>query len=383
MALFVQSIDIHGSPAVAAPNAHEIDALCDLLTHDVLTHAKVNDLHKDNKMECATHLRRAITESLEQNDPEMLFKLGTCYEFGLHGLPVDRAKSMPYYELAASLDHLPSLNALASLYADLFDQTKLETYHQQAHKFFALASKLGSLDAAYNLGCLAASQGNQASALSWWHQSALKLHPLSLSSLCDYYWASKNYAELIPLLITSSRLGDECASIVLANCYVQGFGFKKKDIDQAVALLIPLAKHGTTRDIIITASSNLAHIYMAQTNFSSAILYYGIAAKHDHLPASKALATVLARMKTVAEREVEQKAVHDQKVAALLGERKTFGMKCSSCKQYGFVEEKTWIYCKCQLTHACSIKCRDVLVSSTHALLDCRKQLKKKKKKKN
>ena len=171
MSNFVCSVNVHGSTAVA-PKPHEINALVHLLKDDII-------VKQDNQQ--STHpqqqlLRQAIVDSLHDKDPEILYKLGTLHQFGLHGLPLDTSASMPYFELGSSFNHLPSMNALASLYADMYDSTKIIEYHQQASKLYQLAYQYGSIDALYNLGCLTAADRNQPDAmeqaLKLWHQSA-------------------------------------------------------------------------------------------------------------------------------------------------------------------------------------------------------------------
>ena len=336
MSNFVSSVNVHGSTAVA-PKPHEINALVHLLKDDII-------VKQDNQQ--STHpqqqlLRQAIVDSLHDKDPEILYKLGTLHQFGLHGLPLDTSASMPYFELGSSFNHLPSMNALASLYADMYDSTKIIEYHQQASKLYQLAYQYGSVDALYNLGCLTAADRNQPDAmeqaLKLWHQSATRSHLPSLSALCNYYWAAKDYQQLVPMARKASQLGDEAASILLATCLFDGLGTAKSDPQRAIELLRPVALHGTTKEHVVMAASNLGHMFVASSDFSSATTFYTIASQHGHAPSTDAAAR-LHRMKAIRKQET------NQKLKIFLGARKTTGTRCSHCNHYGYVE-KNWIQC--------------------------------------
>ena len=256
MAQFISQVETHGSTAVT-PKSHEIAALCNSLTSTV--YSPTQEI-----------LQRAIETSI-QTDPEMLYKLGTLHELGLHGLPKDVAKSLEYYELAASQgNHLLSLTALASVYADMADQSDILEYRTKAIKYFTLAANLGSMDGVYNLGVLAA-KSDQKKALSLWHQSAEHRHLPSLITLSDYYWCSKQYANAVPYLKVATDLGDERSQCLLATAYIGGLGVDKVDYDRAVNLLEPLAMHGTSKDIMTVAATNLGNIYVNEALFLSKI----------------------------------------------------------------------------------------------------------------
>jgi TPR repeat protein len=358
MSQFISTVEIHGAPDVT-PKEDEIDALCSLLS---------------NLTTNTNQLRQAILNTIRNNDVETLYKLGTLHQFGLHGLIKCHSKAMSYYEYSVSKDHLPSINALASLYADMFDQTSIKEYYQNAVKYFTLAMNQGNVDAIYNLGCLAASNRNQKEALRFWHLGFSKhSHGPSLSALCDYYWAAKKYEIVVPLLHKASKLGDSYSKILLANCYVQGLGVKEIHYESAIRLLTPLAlDQDESKEIIIAAASNLGQVYMSIADFNNALTYHTIAANENHQPSIDSVGR-LKRMNNVIKHEKEQNTMKNKETAVLLGARKASGFRCSNCKKYGYVE-KSWVYCKCRKTKTCCLHCQEIFFP-IH-IKDCRKNLK-------
>ena len=135
----------------------------------------------------------------------------------------------------------------------------------------------------------------------------------------------------------ASQLGDEAASILLATCLFDGLGTAKSDPQRAIELLRPVALHGTTKEHVVMAASNLGHMFVASSDFSSATTFYTIASQHGHAPSTDAAAR-LHRMNAIRKQET------NQKLKIFLGARKTTGTRCSHCNHYGYVE-KNWIQC--------------------------------------
>jgi len=370
MAQFISQVETHGSTAVT-PKSHEIAALCNSLTSTV--YSPTQEI-----------LQRAIETSI-QTDPEMLYKLGTLHELGLHGLPKDVAKSLEYYELAASQgNHLLSLTALASVYADMADQSDILEYRTKAIKYFTLAANLGSMDGVYNLGVLAA-KSDQKKALSLWHQSAEHRHLPSLITLSDYYWCSKQYANAVPYLKVATDLGDERSQCLLATAYIGGLGVDKVDYDRAVNLLEPLAMHGTSKDIMTVAATNLGNIYVNLKKFDIARKWHEISARTSLEPEGYSAQTLkkMSNVEQYLEKEAVQKAAIKKVHTKLLGERKTEGRKCSSCGEFGYME-KSWLFCKCKRTANCCVDCQKIFAPkhSAECIRRVKEQSKQKKKQK-
>jgi TPR repeat protein len=364
MAQFISQLETHGSTAVT-PKPNEIAALCSSLTSAV--YSPTPEI-----------LRRAIETSI-QTDVEMLYKLGTLHELGLHGLPKDVAKSLTYYELAASQDHLLSLTALASVYADMADQSEIAEYRVKAIKYFSLASDLGSIDAIFNLGVLAA-KIDQEKALALWHQSAEHRHLPSLITLSDYYWVLKQYERAVPHLKVAADLGDERSQCLLATAHIGGLGVDRVDYDRAVSLLEPLALRGKSTEIMVTAATNLGNIHVNLKEFDRARHWYQVASSLEPKGgySSKALQKMF-NVEKYLEKEAEQQEVLRKVHTKLLGERKTSGRKCSSCGQFGYVG-KNFIFCKCYGTMACCLLCSKKIAAEHSA--DCVRRVKEQQKKK-
>ena len=363
MAQFLSSIETHGAPSLPPASALEIEALCTALQNTIISPTK-------------NILQAVIQKLLLENDPDTCYRLGTLHELGLYNLTKDAAKAMLYFEFAAAQSHVQSLTALASLYADMADQSlddSKRSYQASAKKYFLLASNAGSDDGTYNLGVMAAAQNEQAEALSYWQQSACNRHMPSLSALIDYYCALKQYVSAVPYLeIATFQLKDQHSQCLLATLLAGGIGHVERDETRAIELFTPLVKHGKTSDIVLTAATNLGQIFVNQGQFDKGKENYLIAAA---IAPEGAPAKALIRMQTIEtylEMEAEEEKKRQVVRTKLLGERKVEGRRCSSCMQFGY-KSKSWMYCKCKRTACCCVNCQHTFAPK-HAAA-CRKYI--------
>ena len=364
MAQFISTIETHGaSTTFNPPTSLEITALCTALETTIV--------HESPEI-----LKQAIIDLLNQQNPEILYKMGIIHYDGLYGVPKDHAKAMPYYELAAEKNHIVALNSLAGLHADMSDVTGLPEHRNKAITFYTTAANQGSMDAVFNLGCIYA-KTDQKKAIALWQQAVESRHSESIICLIDYYWINKKFTLCYPLLcIASNELKDAYSQCLLAKSLLEGLGVNKnkKNEERAIQLLIPLTKIGHTKSIIVTAATNLGQIYVLKQDFENGKKFHTIAAQIEKNGLSTQALKKMNKIENYLENEAKQKQEQQKLHTKLLGERKTDGKKCSHCNEFGYLAT-LMIGCKCKKTWVCSEACKKIF-KPKHAMA-CRKNIKR------
>lgn len=98
-------------------------------------------------------------------------------------------------------------------------------------QLYELASKKGSISAAYNLGQIYSEERNFKKAFKWWKKAADQLHPLALCDLGVAYenafGTKKKYKQAVNCYKKAAELGDVIAEFNYGRCLLLGVGIKR------------------------------------------------------------------------------------------------------------------------------------------------------------
>ena len=200
----------------------------------------------------------------EMGDPQGMYKLGVCYDFGKGGLTEDEAKAVEWYQKAAEAGNANAMMSLGVCYD--FGQGELTADEAKAVEWWKKAAEAGDAEAmsvlasCYEYG-LETLKEDKAKAVEWWKKAA---EAGVASAMCNLGYAygcgqgglTKDEAKAVEWYKKAAEAGDATAMHNLGSAYVYGRGGLKKDDAKAVEWYQKAAEAGGAR-----AMCNLGSAY--------------------------------------------------------------------------------------------------------------------------
>jgi len=210
-------------------------------------HAPVYD-NEGNKMEqtcpfCRTPTSSSGEETVERlkkrvevGDANAINSIGSYYDVGSHGLPLDHTKALEFYHRAGELGNAVSYYNIGRAYGT-GDGVKMDT--KKATHYYELAAMGGCAHARYNLGCDEANEGNMDRAVKHWMISVSSGDPDSLENIRrmflngyatkdDYANALRSHQAYLDAIKSDQR--DEAAAAREDYKYIENYYYTKKDV---------------------------------------------------------------------------------------------------------------------------------------------------------
>ena len=180
--------------------------------------------------------------SAEMGDPQGMYKLGVCYDFGKGGLTKDGAKAVEWYQKAAEAGNARAMNSLGVCYAR--GKGGLTEDKAKAVGWYQKAAEAGSADAMHNLGCRydygrGGLTKDEAKAVEWYQKAAEAGSADAMDSLGVCYalgrgGLTKDEAEAAEWYKKAAEAGSADAMHSLGIYYKLGKGGLTKDEAKAV-----------------------------------------------------------------------------------------------------------------------------------------------------
>ena len=180
--------------------------------------------------------------SAEMGDPQGMYKLGVCYDFGKGGLTKDGAKAVEWYQKAAEAGNARAMNSLGVCYAR--GKGGLTEDKAKAVGWYQKAAEAGSADAMHNLGCRydygrGGLTKDEAKAVEWYQKAAEAGSADAMDSLGACYalgrgGLTKDEAEAAEWYKKAAEAGSADAMNSLGIYYALGKGGLTKDEAKAV-----------------------------------------------------------------------------------------------------------------------------------------------------
>ena len=200
----------------------------------------------------------------EAGDPQGMYKLGVCYDFGEGGLTEDDAKAVELYQKAAEVGNARAMYNLAQAY--VYHQGGLTKDESKAVEWYKKAAEAGEATAMYELG-YAYEYGkggltkDEAKAVEWYKKAA---EAGEATAMCDLGYAyeygkwglTKDESKAVEWYKKAAEAGKAVAMSNLGICYQYGKGGLTKDTSKAVEWYQKAAKAGNA-----TAMCNLGIYY--------------------------------------------------------------------------------------------------------------------------
>ena len=193
----------------------------------------------------------------EMGDPQGMYKLGVCYDFGKGGLTKDGAKAVEWYQKAAEAGNARAMNSLGVCYA--LGKGGLTKDEAKAVGWYQKAAEAGSAYAMHNLGCrYDYGQGgltkDEAKAVEWYQKAAEAGNARAMNSLGVCYargegGLTKDEAEAVEWYQKAAEAGSAHAMNSLGFCYEHGKGGLTKDEAKAVEWYKKAAETGVVYSI--------------------------------------------------------------------------------------------------------------------------------------
>ena len=191
----------------------------------------------------------------EMGDPQGMYKLGVCYDFGKGGLTEDEAKAVEWYQKAAEAGNANAMMSLGVCYD--FGQGELTADEAKAVEWWKKAAEAGDAEAmsvlasCYEYG-LETLKEDKAKAVEWWKKAA---EAGVASAMCNLGYAygcgqgglTKDEAKAVEWYKKAAEAGDATAMHNLGSAYVYGRGGLKKDDAKAVEWYQKAAEAGGAR----------------------------------------------------------------------------------------------------------------------------------------
>ena len=200
----------------------------------------------------------------EMGDPQGVYKLGVCYDFGKGGLTEDEAKAVELYRKAAEAGNANAMNSLGVCYEYgkgglTEDEAKAVEWYQKAAKA-GEATAMNSLGYAYEYGKGGLTK-DEAKAVEWYKKAAEAGNANAMNSLgvCYDYGKgrlTKDEAKAVEWYQKAAEAGNARAMCNLGICYEYGQGGLTKDEVKAVEWYKKAAEAGDK-----TAMCNLGVCY--------------------------------------------------------------------------------------------------------------------------
>ena len=200
----------------------------------------------------------------EAGDPQGMYKLGVCYDFGEGGLTEDDAKAVELYQKAAEVGNARAMYNLAQAY--VYHQGGLTKDESKAVEWYKKAAEAGEATAMYELG-YAYEYGkggltkDTSKAVEWYKKAA---EAGEATAMCDLGYAyeygkwglTKDESKAVEWYKKAAEAGKAVAMSNLGICYQYGKGGLTKDTSKAVEWYQKAAKAGNA-----TAMCNLGIYY--------------------------------------------------------------------------------------------------------------------------
>ena len=200
----------------------------------------------------------------EMGDPQGMYKLGVCYDFGEGGLTEDEAKAVEWYQKAAEAGNANAMMSLGVCYD--FGQGGLTEDEAKAMEWWKKAAEAGDAAAMSVLAaCYEYGQGglmkDEAKAVEWWKKAAeagdaTAMHNLGYAYGCGQGGLTKDEAKAVEWYQKAAEAGNASAMNRLGSAYAYGRGGLKKDDAKAVEWYQKAAEAGGA-----TAMCNLGSAY--------------------------------------------------------------------------------------------------------------------------
>ena len=188
----------------------------------------------------------------EAGDPQGMYKLGVCYDFGEGGLTEDDAKAVELYQKAAEVGNARAMYNLAQAY--VYHQGGLTKDESKAVEWYKKAAEAGEATAMYELG-YAYEYGkggltkDEAKAVEWYKKAA---EAGEATAMCDLGYAyeygkwglTKDESKAVEWYKKAAEAGKAVAMSNLGICYQYGKGGLTKDTSKAVEWYQKAAKAG-------------------------------------------------------------------------------------------------------------------------------------------
>ena len=200
----------------------------------------------------------------EAGDPQGMYKLGVCYDFGEGGLTEDDAKAVELYQKAAEVGNARAMYNLAQAY--VYHQGGLTKDESKAVEWYKKAAEAGEATAMCDLG-YAYEYGkwgltkDESKAVEWYKKAAEAGKAVAMSNLgiCYQYGKgglTKDTSKAVEWYQKAAKAGNATAMCGLGFCYQDGQGGLTKDEAKAVEWYQKAAKAGNA-----TAMCNLGIYY--------------------------------------------------------------------------------------------------------------------------
>ena len=200
----------------------------------------------------------------EMGDPQGMYKLGVCYDFGKGGLKKDDAKAVEWYQKAAEAGNANAMMSLGFCYD--FGQGELTADEAKAVEWWKKAAEAGDAEAmsvlasCYEYG-LETLKEDKAKAVEWWKKAAEAGDATAMRNLgyaygCGQGGLTKDEAKAVEWWKKAAEAGDATAMHKLGYAYAYGRGGLKKDDAKAVEWYQKAAEAGGA-----TAMCNLGYAY--------------------------------------------------------------------------------------------------------------------------
>ncbi len=191
----------------------------------------------------------------EMGDPQGMYKLGVCYDFGKGGLKKDDVKAVEWYQKAAEAGNANAMMSLGVCYD--FGQGGLTEDEAKAMEWWKKAAEAGDAAAMSVLAaCYEYGQGglmkDEAKAVEWWKKAAeagdaTAMHNLGYAYGCGQGGLTKDEAKAVEWYQKAAEAGNASAMNRLGSAYAYGRGGLKKDDAKAVEWYQKAAEAGGAR----------------------------------------------------------------------------------------------------------------------------------------
>ena len=200
----------------------------------------------------------------EMGDPQGMYKLGVCYDFGKGGLKKDDVKAVEWYQKAAEAGNANAMMSLGVCYD--FGQGGLTEDEAKAMEWWKKAAEAGDATAMHNLGyAYGCGQGgltkDEAKAVEWYQKAAEAGNASAMNRLGSAYaygrgGLKKDDAKAVEWYQKAAEAGGARAMYNLGSAYADGREGLKKDDVQAVVWWRKAAEAGNA-----TAMCDLGYAY--------------------------------------------------------------------------------------------------------------------------
>ena len=178
----------------------------------------------------------------EAGDPQGMYKLGVCYDFGEGGLTEDDAKAVELYQKAAEVGNARAMYNLAQAY--VYHQGGLTKDESKAVEWYKKAAEAGKAVAMSNLGiCYQYGKGgltkDTSKAVEWYQKAAKAGNATAMCGLGFCYQdgqggLTKDEAKAVEWYQKAAKAGNATAMCNLGIYYEYGEGGLTKDEAKAV-----------------------------------------------------------------------------------------------------------------------------------------------------